>query len=507
MKMNVYSDSKSIIISKENVSVISGTDRMLSLGGGIKAKIAKTREGQTVIREFIFDKDRFSDKQAESWIEKNQAQIDNSLKQVQENAPKGSFADITARVCAALSSADVLPKDSDGFQPWCIEWVFPESVIVRMQDKYIQVPYSENDRGIISFGSPAQVEMDFVVAESKSFLESNEKKYTPNCDISESPAFKYKESSGDKRQIIAVLIEAGTNHSKKRYYPERTLQEAAGLFSGLKMFLDHPTEEEDMQKPERSLREWVATIVESWYEDGKILGRVQVHSDWLWESLSTDEVFRNHIGISINAAGRHSYGTIDGQVMEIIEELVSPRSVDWVTEPGARGRVLQLIESAKQKSIKEKEIKMLKTLTLKELQAERPDLVESILKDSDEMKVAADQKAEITRLTEENAKMKLETEARIAQEQTAKQQSKVREIVEASKLPQASKDAVIERNLSVEFKDDAEVQSIVEASIKKEFEFLKKLGVVKVENSEAIKEGASVTANLEARLGLTAEKK
>jgi hypothetical protein len=57
-----------------------------------------------------------------------------------------------------------------------------------------------------------------------------------------------------------------------------------------------------------------------------------------------------HIGVSIRASGRAKPGEIEGRRVPVIEELVSARSVDFVTTPGAGGQVLTLFESARSRA-------------------------------------------------------------------------------------------------------------------------------------------------------------
>jgi len=61
-------------------------------------------------------------------------------------------------------------------------------------------------------------------------------------------------------EVEAILISKGTNHNKKRHYPASTLQEAAPHFAGLKMYINHPTKRQEMEMPERNLKDWASTI-------------------------------------------------------------------------------------------------------------------------------------------------------------------------------------------------------------------------------------------------------
>lgn len=507
MTLKFIEDSRSLILNIEKVDIVNGTDRMLSLGNGVRAKLGKTKEGKTVIKEYLFDRDRYSTDQAEKWFSENQDSIKSSLEKVQENAPLGSFSDITARVMASLNASPDMPKDSDGFRPWLIEWVFPDHVIMSMEGKYYRVNYTENDRGQFTFSQPKEVDMTFVAKEGNKMNDDLDRRNSD--DISDSIHLNIIEKGTDqeKQECIVVLIEAGANFSKKRYYPERTLRESATKFAGLKMYLDHPTDREEIEKPERSIKDWLATIEESWFEDGKILGRVHVHAKWLWENLK-DETFRKNIGISINASGRMSYGTIDGVKMQIVETIVIPKSVDWVTEPGARGRVLQLIESAKEKYEKEDDLKMLKTITIEQLREGRPDLVTSIEEGARQGNVIKEKDSKIQELETENKNLKEKISAKDQEEKKSIMKSKVSEIIEGSKLPQVAKETLVSRFESVSFESEDSMKQIVEKAVKDELAYLTKIGGVKPgDNHENATIQESVSTGLAKRCGIEEEKK
>jgi len=53
----------------------------------------------------------------------------------------------------------------------------------------------------------------------------------------------------------AIILKAGFNSSKERYYPAETLKRDFKVFEGSKMFSDHPTEADDKARPERSIKD------------------------------------------------------------------------------------------------------------------------------------------------------------------------------------------------------------------------------------------------------------
>ncbi len=113
---------------------------------------------------------------------------------------------------------------------------------------------------------------------------------------------------------------------------------------GTMMFWDHPTEAEEAQRPEGSLANLAGVLVSApkWqgdgmYADARVFGQYR-------EAL---EELAPHIGVSIRALGRSKPGTAEGQKGPIIEEIAVGRSVDFVTTPGAGGRVAELFEAAR----------------------------------------------------------------------------------------------------------------------------------------------------------------
>jgi len=325
-----------------------------------------------------------------------------TFKTLLENSPLGSFEDLRGKVREALNALqnkspfviEFVSGEPVQRIPW-ITYMFPDRVVVDWMDVYFEVSYKIGKKGDIKLGVPKKVEMIFKVKESAPYeglkgLKTELKeagitllpeKKKENLDLEVSGFLSLKESTfdSDKGELEVILIEQGTNMSKRRHYPTSTIKEAAPLFNGLKMYIDHPTAAEAKTRPERSIKDWASTIVESHYEDGKATARIAVHDGWLRERLS-DPVFREHAGLSINAGGEFSYGKISGQEVQIVEKIVmsrknGPASVDWVTEAGARGRVSRLLKESNRGGKKRMDIQ---EATIDDIQKENPKLLESI---------------------------------------------------------------------------------------------------------------------------------
>jgi hypothetical protein len=149
--------------------------------------------------------------------------------------------------------------------------------------------------------------------------------------------------------IDVRLIQPGWGSSG--YYPADVLErDGPAVFKkGTHMYWDHPTVTEAAERPERSLRDLAAELTTDavWQPD-------HPQGAGLYAQAQVFEAYRDavnelapHIGTSIRASGRAKQGTVEGRKGPIIEQILAAGSVDFVTVPGAGGRVLQLFEAAR----------------------------------------------------------------------------------------------------------------------------------------------------------------
>lgn len=149
---------------------------------------------------------------------------------------------------------------------------------------------------------------------------------------------------GGKYRIRVIAPGRGANG----LYIAENLTESLPVFTaGTQMYLDHPTETESWERPERSVRDLAAKfITDAWQEeDGSIMADIFVYESFRqiirekWED----------IGVSIHA---WSYGIMgpNGEV----PPFDGLESVDFVTKAGAGGAIIELLESAKPKEVTER---------------------------------------------------------------------------------------------------------------------------------------------------------
>jgi hypothetical protein len=192
-----------------------------------------------------------------------------------------------------------------------------------------------------------------------------------------------------------ILIEEGMgNLVDGFYYSKEVLESAASLFEGKKIFADHPDKLAEETRPERTVRDIVGHFENVRFEIQEDSGIGCLYADavtlpddpyrWAralmrhavdYSSKYPDKLF---IGLSINAGGDASPANIkeflaSGNVVDaakpklqdaiekgvdtirVVNQIQSVVSADLVTEPGAGGRVLAILESEKGNEMKNKE--------------------------------------------------------------------------------------------------------------------------------------------------------
>jgi hypothetical protein len=169
-------------------------------------------------------------------------------------------------------------------------------------------------------------------------------------------AFRESSQNGLKREI--TIIREGWGSSG--YYSGQVLErDIPRIFPpGSHMYLNHPTESEDMARPERDVRDWVG-VTESKPRMAGIdsVCTAAVFEHWL-PVINGILEGGGKLGTSIRAFGVGNWGSAGGRDGNIIERLTKGLSIDYVTLPGAGGSVgapvtesmpglMPLIESAR----------------------------------------------------------------------------------------------------------------------------------------------------------------
>ena len=144
------------------------------------------------------------------------------------------------------------------------------------------------------------------------------------------------ESLGEGKYRIRIIV---PGQGSSGIYTAENLAASAPLFkAGTEMFIDHPTETEEWERPERSIRDYAGVFLEDATvgEDGALYTVCKVFSGV--NDLIKDKW--EHIGVSINA-----WCADPIRENGIVPPIAGVRSVDFVTTPGAGGAIIDLLES------------------------------------------------------------------------------------------------------------------------------------------------------------------
>nr|DAX40655.1 MAG TPA: Prohead core protein protease [Caudoviricetes sp.] len=168
----------------------------------------------------------------------------------------------------------------------------------------------------------------------------------PMHKLHESTAATDTESLGGGKYRIRIIV---PGQGSSGIYTAENLAASAPLFkAGTEMFIDHPTESEEWERPERSIRDYAGVFLEDATvgEDGALYTVCKVFSGV--NDLIKDKW--EHIGVSINAWCADPINESG-----IVPPIAGVRSVDFVTAPGAGGAIVDLLESNRAQYLQEKE--------------------------------------------------------------------------------------------------------------------------------------------------------
>lgn len=156
------------------------------------------------------------------------------------------------------------------------------------------------------------------------------------------------------------------------YYSPTVLErDGPNVFTkGLHMHLDHPTSKEESERPERSVKDLAAVLVDNakWNPQGLAGPGLYADAKVFEPYQSAINELAPHIGVSIRAIGKATHGEAEGRKGNIIEGITAAKSIDFVTAAGAGGEILQLFEAARGRIQNQQEVEVMDAEELKALQ-------------------------------------------------------------------------------------------------------------------------------------------
>ncbi len=240
----------------------------------------------------------------------------------------------------------------DGFAIY--EMPVPKGVIgtVTGQGGLYKVSYVINADGTVTLGDTQKV------TEHRDYVPVSESQAPTDPDavlLQEAMIVPLVEKAVRKDGTIPVKIAQPGWGSSGYYSADLLKKEGAKVFpKGTQMFWDHPTEKEDRERPERSLRDLAAvtTAPAVYMETGP-------EGPGLYADAKVFEAYRPavdelapHIGVSLRAYGKGKQGVAEGKKGLVVESFVGQASsIDFVTVPGLGGKVLSLFESKRGQNV------------------------------------------------------------------------------------------------------------------------------------------------------------
>lgn len=214
----------------------------------------------------------------------------------------------------------------------------------------------------------------------------------------------------DSKFKVVLLQEGPGNLRDNYYYTRDALASAVPVFEGKKIYADHPTAIQEKIQPERSVRDVLGYFEQVHVEEGPegqslLVGTVCIPKDepFLWaRSLMGHSVDfakkypdKDLVALSINASGDSNPTNIDDvfkqapasaqdklmkakeqgtQIVNVVTLISDATSCDLVTEAGAGGKILALLEG---------DMKMAKKENEKEEKKEKKEGVDGATKGND----------------------------------------------------------------------------------------------------------------------------
>lgn len=203
----------------------------------------------------------------------------------------------------------------------------------------------------------------------------------------------YTDGVGPVKFKVALIQEGLGNLRDGFYYTRQALEGAIATFEGKKCFADHPSRSEEQDRPERSVRDIIGHFENVHIEEGDggavaLVGDLVMPPDppFAWaralvrQATEYNEKFpdQNFVGLSINANGDAAAVPVDEFLAQykvpegakpkliraredgmsqvrVVSAITDAISCDLVTEPGAKGRVIEIVEAEKGAHMKKKE--------------------------------------------------------------------------------------------------------------------------------------------------------
>lgn len=252
----------------------------------------------------------------------------------------------------------------------------------------------------------------------------------------------------DREQgVIRDVKICGRRSRNGRHYSDQALQQVMQEAEGSRVYVDHDSPQEGVVH-RRSLRDRFGVLKGTYMRDDGVYARElrynpeqSLTEQVLWEAENNPGTF----GLSINVRRARLRKTKEGDVVESFEKL---RSVDIVSEPATTNGLFESVET---------DDMTLANVTLDQLKAERPDLLESL-------QASLSQQDEVTTIKAQLQEALSLVESFKTKEAAAAKRAQILEKLKAAQLDPDDKRHVSDVFLKSlqEAADDAALQSLID---------------------------------------------
>lgn len=255
-------------------------------------------------------------------------------------------------------------------------------------------------------------------------------------------------------QNVALL---GRESQNGRIYEDKAMEEAADLYEGASVYLDHPKQSEmEERRGTRSVLDLAGRIRNPRKVGDRVRGDIEVLDREPSKSLlfSLAEQMPDQAGMSHRARGEVR---VNDQGTQIVESVTDVKGVELVTEPATVGGLMESLEQEPE----EGDEMDYGELNLSELREQRPDLVEAIEDRIETGERLEDLEERVDELEDENEELEEERDDLQAQvDQYEREQALREQLAEAGLEREDVPKAALQGLLQTE--DEDEIQEMVE---------------------------------------------
>ena len=272
--------------------------------------------------------------------------------------PDMSFEEIRKAVRDALSAGK---SDWYGY----VEECYDDYVVYSKDNKYFKASYTILD-GKVTLGTSVEVKQVY-------------KPITEACMLTES------EISTEDRIIKNITIIKSGESDNRYVYPFEVLKrDGPSVFESARVYSGHyiPGDYKNKTDP-RNLAGCIKDVrVQE--ADATLRGDFHYFADFDSQIEKAKEV-SDLVGLSINVSARSSIKRVNNRIVRVVEAFKNDKtaSVDMVVGPSAGGRIFEAINQ------EANELAKIEDMSLEELKATRPDLVEGLITEAKAAEVPA----------------------------------------------------------------------------------------------------------------------